>query len=320
MKSLFRSTCAGIVLLFLCNNSVLAESFVYDIHSDSFSSFQIPGVNALLTGINDAGRVIGDYSSSPGGFYNGFLYDGTTFTSIQYPGAYDTTVNGINNAGQIVGQQASPLPPGGLAFLKDGNSFTSFNYPGAMFTYGNGINDRGQIVGAYRVETVVGPNSVQDFDHGLLINGNTLTSFDVPGARNTSGAGINNAGMIVGSYYDGTTHGFLMNGNTFTSIDVPGATFTAARALNDLSQILGSYDDSNHKAHGFLYAGNTFTLLPDFPRPDGVAFMAYTGINNVGQIVGYYEPLPHIPEPSSFLLLAVGLAGLEWWRRKQPAH
>jgi uncharacterized membrane protein len=89
--------------------------------------------------------------------------------------------------------------PDGRAFLKDADTFTSFDYPGALFTYGNGINDDGVMVGQYRQEFVVGPNTFQDFDHGLIIDGTTLTAFDFPGASSTEGNGINNAGQIVGT-------------------------------------------------------------------------------------------------------------------------
>jgi hypothetical protein len=139
MKSLFRNTYGGILLLLLCNNSALAGSigFVYTPSSNSFSSVQYPSSNTTginetrLTGINDTGQIIGNYGDV--GSLKGFLYDGSTFTSIEYPGAYYTEVNGINNAGQIVGLQAT-YPEGGRAFLKDGNSFTSFDYPGAKYT------------------------------------------------------------------------------------------------------------------------------------------------------------------------------------------
>ena len=63
---------------------------------------------------------------------------------------------------------------------------------------------------------------------------------------------------------------------TFTPVQVPGSTSTLALAFNNSGQIVGSYTDATG-THGFLDNNNVFTTLPFTP----------TGINNLGQIVGY---------------------------------
>src|SRR5262245_52973695 len=89
----------------------------------------------------------------------------------------------------------------GFVYSVGTRSFTSFDVPGAPL----GINDLGQIVG-------------NDADNhagfpvrGYLKDGSSLTLFEFPNAYNTSPAGINNAGQIVGQVGlvppDG--HGFL---------------------------------------------------------------------------------------------------------------
>jgi len=109
-----------------------------------------------------------------------------------------------------------------------------------------GITPAGAIVGLY-----VDPNSMV---HGFLrVRNGTFTTFDVPGAVNyTSAYGINSAGQIVGSFYDGTTsHGFLTEGAAFTTFDVPGARVTEARGINPTGQIVGLFLDARG-AHGFV--------------------------------------------------------------------
>ena len=54
-----------------------------------------------LTGI-DGDRIVGNYLRLPDGSSHGFLYEGTTFTPVDFPGATDTTVNGIDGD-RIVG-------------------------------------------------------------------------------------------------------------------------------------------------------------------------------------------------------------------------
>ena len=62
----------------------------------------------------------------------------------------------------------------------------------------------------------------------------------------TGATGINDAGQIVGSYYDTShnIHGFLKSGGSFTRIDVPGATYTYSSGINNAGHIVGNYDDT----------------------------------------------------------------------------
>ena len=54
--------------------------------------------------------------------------------------------------------------------------------------------------------------------------------------------GINNLGVIVGSYTDSFSreHGFVYIGGVFTTFDAMGGGNTAARGINDLGQIITS--------------------------------------------------------------------------------
>jgi hypothetical protein len=86
----------------------------------------------------------------------------------------------------------------------------------------------------------------------------TFTFIDVPGAFSTSPHGINNAGHIVGGFFDSTVelHSFLKVGSTFTPFDVPGGQFTFANAINDAGHIVGSFTDGTG-GRGFVKVGST---------------------------------------------------------------
>jgi|LQYC01.1.fsa_nt_gi hypothetical protein len=54
----------------------------------------------------------------------------------------------------------------------------------------------------------------------------TFTTIDYPGANGTVANDSNNAGQIVGYYWDSNKsipYGFLYNGSTFIILDYPGA-------------------------------------------------------------------------------------------------
>jgi probable HAF family extracellular repeat protein len=113
-----------------------------------------------------------------------------------------------------------------------------------------------------------------------------------PIGPDTSAAGINNGGQIVGYYgcFNCSPTGFLYTSGTFSSISDPNVGTgcecegTVADGINDGGQIVGGYNDSSQVLHGFLYTGGTYTSI-DYPGASGTDAL---NINNSGAIVGYY--------------------------------
>jgi probable HAF family extracellular repeat protein len=120
----------------------------------------------------------------------------------------------------------------------------------------------------------------------------------------TAALGINNEGQIVGQYFtsnDGNSfsNGFLYNNGTYTTtindpsaFTMQGYPGTTAFSINNNSQIAGYYYPYNTQfagrlnvGSGFLYSGGVYTTLND---PLGVEGTYAYGINNKGQIVGFY--------------------------------
>jgi hypothetical protein len=118
-----------------------------------YSFFDAPGAVAVLgtmpSDINDAGLIVGTFQKSGGGYDSSFLFDGTSFSSIDVPGSIGTTALGINNAGVISGNYSKSVF-GIHGFLKIGDIYYSMDVPGITGLLGTqvtGINDLGQVVG-----------------------------------------------------------------------------------------------------------------------------------------------------------------------------
>src|SRR5262245_5246339 len=73
----------------------------------------VPGITSTnATGINDSGQIVGNVLDVNHDFSRqyGFLYSDAVYTTIDFPGSFDSGVSAINDAGQITGGYRVPGP------------------------------------------------------------------------------------------------------------------------------------------------------------------------------------------------------------------
>jgi hypothetical protein len=205
------------------------------------------------------------------------VHAGMAFTTIDYPGATQTTANGTDGT-NIVGNASSMVSGVGFLYNTSTSAWTTINVPGSWTTNAYGISG-GNIAGSY---IAAGGVPYQ----GYVYNGSSYATLDDPSAVNgTQAYGIDGAN-VVGIYQDANhiNHGFLYNGSAWTTLDdslaVKGTDVEGISGSN----IVGYYIDSTNIAHGFLYNGSSWTALND---PLGTMGTYCRGIS--GQdVVGYY--------------------------------
>ena len=143
-----------------------------------------------------------------------------------------------------------------------------------------GINNSGAISG-----------SLIYFDQGYIDNNGTFTL--IPGNFNGGGSqvfGINNNGAVVGS--GGSQSGnFIYNNGAYTYLS--GSTFDGfpllPRGINNNNEVVGNnyFNPSNGYTNGFLYDNGNYTRI--LPIGAGNYYSGAFGINDSGEIVGYYD-------------------------------
>ncbi|MBV9280787.1 MAG: hypothetical protein JOZ41_11940 [Chloroflexi bacterium] len=272
--------------------------------SYSFVNFNDPkGVSTTFFGINNARQVVGFYT-------NGFkqvhalvvsarrkrFAGAKAFTDFVAPQGLDNTAAlGINDAGRVVGYYIDGSKGlHGYVWSANRRRFSVLDDPqGVGNTRPFGINNAGQISGFYTDSKGVRD---QKGVHGFVRSpdGKRFTNFDDPNgiAGETYAQAINNAGQIVGHYFDRSGfHAFVRSadGKTFTSFDVPQARAarTCGQAITDRGEVVGFFFDRRGGVHGYVRSadGKTFTVIDD---PQGIGRTEAFGINNAGQVVGQY--------------------------------
>jgi len=121
--------------------------------------------------------------------------------------------------------------------------------------------------------------------HGFKWQNGTFTKIDFPGATFTYPSGVNDSGVIVGTYLLGNqSHGFKLQNGAFTTIDFPGFVgASAAIGINNSGIIVGNYGNSQ----GYVLTNGTFKTL-DAPQLNSGELLdtELTGITNLGWITG----------------------------------
>jgi hypothetical protein len=257
-----------------------------------------------LLGINNLGHIAGYYGSGRAGQRSrGYVvrppYSQARYQPISFPGSAQTQLTGLNDQGVQVGFWSVPAtagPVGGtvggdLGGYLDNGRFHAVSFPardGARPPANQllGVNDHDVAVGFYTDD--------RGFDHGYqyAIATRRFTAVTVPGASSVVAAAINNPGSVAGYFTDraGVTEGFVLGPTGRLSVlSVPRATMTQALGLNDSGEVVGDYQlgtGSRAARHGFTWTERHGFRTVD--GPDGAVSTTINGINNAGDLVGYY--------------------------------
>ena len=266
---------AGVVTGIFGDANFVAHGFLRA-QNGTISTFDVPEATGgffFLSGMNPAGTIIGSLLDE-NFLEQGFLRARNgNIATIDIPDA----VNGsravaINPRGVITGTytDADSVSHG---FLRASNgTLTTFEAPVpgfiepfAPFSFGPllSITPEGVIAGTY-FEPIPGNPFGGNFRVFVRATDGTFTTFDAatypPCCIWSFPSGINQAGMITGSFNDGFTinHGFVRTSDgTISTFDAPGAGTgfnqgTAPLGITPGGVIMGLYIDANYGVHGFL--------------------------------------------------------------------
>jgi hypothetical protein len=289
------------VLVMVFGLTVSANAMTYAWRTLDYGAFETSPVGI------DGSNIVGLYYDDASAMVHGFLYDGTTWRTLDAPTPFETWLAGIDGS-NIVGHYWGAH---GMAygFVYDGTTWRTLNYPGADWTSPSDI-DGSNIVGDY---------SDASGWHGFLYDGTAWTPLNYPGATETSPVGIDGSN-IVGFYWGANEvrHGFVYDGTTWRTLNYPGADWTSPSGI-DGSNIVGYYSDASGW-HGFLYDGTNWSTL-DYPGALSTLANSIDSNNIVGDYfdasgVGHGFLATPVPEPATLLLLSSGLLGILGLRRK----
>ncbi len=164
-----------------------------------------------INGMNGS-HIFGWYEGEDGETY-GFIYDGTNYTTIDYPGEdWHTSVNDIDGS-NIVGTYGAD-DPSDYGFIYDGTNYTTFLFPEALRSSINGI-DGSNIFGWYEGE--------DGETYGFIYDGTNYTTIDYPGEDWHTSVNDIDGSNIVGTYGadDPSDYGFIYDGTDYTTFTLP---------------------------------------------------------------------------------------------------
>lgn len=187
------------------NNSILLARYAgFILTGRKYKEYVSSGSSYEITGLNDAGDICITFDDS----YTKFCEIVYATGGTSYTVGDQSEVNGLTIHDATAGDYLDRFGAS-HGYLRSPNAlaskiFSPIDFPGAQDTYLLGIDDGGRLVVGNYVDT--GGN------HALLFGRpDTFTSYDYPGASQTSFNAINNHQVVAGYYADGVgvRHGFL---------------------------------------------------------------------------------------------------------------
>ncbi|HXS64809.1 MAG TPA: hypothetical protein VN767_18285 [Streptosporangiaceae bacterium] len=252
--------------------------------------------NQLLA-INSSGRIAGYFGSGVHGHPNkGYLvsrpYGSHSYRAVNFPGSAQTQVTGINDKGVAVGffsrtNKSNPGLNANVGFYLKGGKFHQVKFPTGNVSNPSvnqllGINNAGIAVGFFF--DALG----QAHAYRYNISNHKFAMLNIKGSGNATATSINAGGSIAGFFINssGRVVGFLRHPNgQIATLSRPGADLTQAFGVNKAGLVVGAYTIGN-STFGFTWqAGRGFRTVND---PNGVGSTFVNGVNNAGDLVGFY--------------------------------
>ncbi len=259
-----------------------------------------PTFNQLL-GINDSGVIAGYFGSGLAGHPNkGYVlappYGQGNYSNENFPGSAQTQVTAISNDGWTAGFWANQAG-GNSGFVSYDGSFSPVIDPAAppgpkRIDQVLSVNDNGDAVGFYN-DAVGLPKGFERTSAGQFL------PVLVPGASSTTATGINDHGDICGYFTpkgSKNSEGFIETHGHITVVNFPRGTDTQVLGINDADTLVGSYVNVRGITAGFSVTRPV--NFPDFHRitvPGGTAMTVVNGLDDEGQLVGFYQSSPNSP-------------------------
>jgi hypothetical protein len=208
-------------------------------------------VQTQAVGINNDATSAGFFVDRLGANH-GYVRVHGHFRAVDFPGTTSrpafNQLLGINRMGIAVGffnDRANRSHA--YAFNVRTGQFTLIKLPvKTASVVASGINDRGQVVGFFQLGRGI---------RGFIWGPHLFAVLDLGNHTNTQALGINNFGVVVGSFVDlqGKTRGFVRaNARLVRVVNVPGSTSTVVNGINNNGQIVGFFTDGAKNTFGFL--------------------------------------------------------------------
>lgn len=203
-------------------------------------------------------------------------------------------------SGSAMGSTSSQTGTGGMLtsrFTQTVNTLDNQTDP--TFNQLLGINNRGVIAGYFGSGAAGHPNK------GYLLSNGSYINENFPGSVQTQVTGLNDRGVTVGFWSSMNTasqtnanYGFYSWGGHFFNVNFPTANnanppVNQLLGVNNFGWAVGFFTDANGNNHGYAYNVSSHRFrrvtLPRFMRRHGGYSLTAAGINNRGDVTGFYN-------------------------------
>jgi hypothetical protein len=266
-----------------------------------------------LLGINEAGLIAGYFGSGATGHPNkGYTvkppYHQGSFKNENFPHSAQTQVTGLNDIGYTVGFWANKAGAN-FGFYKHKGQYHKVDFPGVPNSSPQmdqllGINDHRVAVGFFTNAA----GNMRGYEYNIPEH--KFSRIVQPGVGtlnektpSLTASGINNHGTVAGFYNTkgGKTDGFVLRSHHFIKLAFPGATSTMAFGINDSGLVVGAYttgSGGSAQTWGFTWKSGHFHEVND---PNGIGSTIINGVNDRGELVGFYMDAANNNNTDGFL-------------------